>query len=106
MIILGWIGGITLALSSIPQLLRTIRDGHADGLSGVFIASWLIGEVLSLVYVAPTLNWPIIANYSINLLILLGIVYYKVWPRSSRKSFFLTRDERAAMFKKSGGEVG
>lgn len=93
MILIGWIGGILLALSSIPQAIRTVRDGNADGLSGFFIASWLIGEVLSLVYIGPTFNWPLIANYGINLLIVSLIGYYKVWPRDSRKFIDVMAEE-------------
>jgi|SRR5665213_2584726 len=109
MIIIGWIGGLILAISSLPQLLKTISDGHAEGLSTVFLLAWLIGEVLSLIYVTPTHNWPLIANYSANLFIVALIGYYKVWPRSSRNLIHrepLTRDQRSAIFNKGGGEVG
>lgn len=91
--LIGWAGGIILALSSFPQAVKTVRDGHADGLSSLFIASWLIGEVLSLIYVLPTFNLPLIANYSINLLIILLIGFYKIFPRFSRTVNTLSRDE-------------
>jgi uncharacterized protein with PQ loop repeat len=84
-IIVGWLGGIVLALSSLPQAIKTFREGNANGLSGAFIASWLVGEILSLAYVGPTYNWPLIASYGVNLLIVSVIGYYKVWPRDSRK---------------------
>ena len=86
--LIGWIASVILAVSSIPQLLKTVRDGHADGLSWAFIALWLIGEILSLVYVVPMLNWPLIANYSINLVIILVIGFYKMYPRSSQKLIY------------------
>lgn len=79
--LLGWAGAMLLSLSVIPQMLMTMKDGHAKGLSGYFIASWTIGEILTLVYVLPTGNIPLIANYVTNLTILSVIVYYKLFPR-------------------------
>lgn len=97
MIIIGWVGSILLAVSSVPQMFKTVRDGHADGLSSSFIASWFIGEVLSLIYVVPIGQWPLITNYGLNLAILSVIGYYKIWPRSSRSLNTLTKEERHAI---------
>jgi uncharacterized protein with PQ loop repeat len=83
--IIGWAGSIILGVSSIPQMKKVILDGHADGMAGSFLFCWTFGEILSLIYVAPSYNWPLIANYSINLVILLIIGYYKLFPRFSRK---------------------
>lgn len=92
--LLGWAASVVLAISSLPQCFKTVRDGHADGLSWAFIALWLIGEILSLAYVLPSMNWPLIANYGANLAILLIIGYYKMFSRFSRTPSTLTREER------------
>lgn len=81
MALVGWLGSIILAVSSVPQMFKTVRDGHADGLSWAFLALWVIGEILSLVYVAHDHNWPLIANYTLNLGIIFIILRYKALPR-------------------------
>lgn len=91
--ILGWSGSIILAISSFPQMVKTVRDGHADGLSWFFVSLWLIGEALSLGYVVLNLNWPLIANYGANLAIVMVIGFYKMFPRSSRIDNTLTPNE-------------
>ena len=81
---IGWLGAIILAISSLPQMIKTVRDGHASGLSWIFLLLWFVGEVMCLVYVAPDHNYPLIANYLINLVILSVIGYYKIFPQFSR----------------------
>lgn len=43
---------------------------------------WGFGEVLTLAYVFPKMELPLIFNYSANIVFLLVIGYYKVFPRS------------------------
>lgn len=38
--IIGWISAIFGILYPIPQMIRTIKDGHAQGISRKFILCW------------------------------------------------------------------
>lgn len=74
---IGWLGSIMLAVCAAPAAYKAYMDKHADGVSGPFIGLWLGGELLTLVYVAPDLNWPLIANYGANIFFVGIIAYYK-----------------------------
>ena len=78
---LGWIGGSLLAVCGIPQAIQAMKDGHANGLNWGFIGMWGMGEIFTLAYVFPKLDWPLLFNYSVNLIFLLPIVFYKLFPR-------------------------
>jgi uncharacterized protein with PQ loop repeat len=78
---LGWIGGTMLAICGIPQAIQCAKDGHANGLNWGFIGLWGGGEILTLLYVFPKLDWPLLFNYTVNLLFLSPIVFYKLFPR-------------------------
>ena len=82
----GWIGGILLAFCGVPQAIQSWRDGHSNGLNWAFISLWGIGEGLTLIYVIPKIDWPLILNYSSNLVTLAIIVWFKVCPRVYRES--------------------
>lgn len=74
----GWIGSIAFALSAAPQALKSIQDGHSDGIAGGMLTLWCIGEICSLVYVWPKKHVPLIANYILNFIFLCVIIYYKL----------------------------
>lgn len=76
--LIGWLGAAMLALCGAPAAYKAYMDKHAEGVSGPFIALWLGGEMLTLVYVAPSLNWPLIANYGVNI-VFVGIIAYYKW---------------------------
>lgn len=78
---IGWIGSWALALCGIPAALKSYKDGHSNGLSALFIALWFIGELLTLVYVWPKQDWPLIFNYLANIGLVAVMARYKFWPR-------------------------
>lgn len=77
---IGWLGSIFLALCAVPQLIKSYNEGHADGLSWGLLSLWLIGEALTLVYVFPKADWPLIFNYGVNIALLLVIMKIKLGP--------------------------
>jgi uncharacterized protein with PQ loop repeat len=81
--LIGWIGSVLLACCGIPQAYSSHKDGHSDGISHAFLWMWAIGEVLTFTYVLgfQTLSLPLIANYAVNILVLLVIIKYKYFPR-------------------------
>lgn len=75
----GYVGGALLAFCAVPLLIKTIRDGHARGVSLGFLLMWAVGEMLTLRYVAdvsPTV--PLIGNYVVNLSMVLIVLGYRL----------------------------
>lgn len=65
---IGWLSGLLLGACALPQVIHTWKTGKTDGLSVGFLAMWLGGEVLGLIYVAgfDTIPMPLLANYAAN----------------------------------------
>ena len=78
---IGWIGSILLALCGFPQAVKSYRDKNADGISSWFLAMWFFGEVFVLMYIFPEKQYPLIANYSANIVFVLIIIWYKLYPK-------------------------
>lgn len=79
--IIGWTGSILFALCGFPQALESYKSGNSNGLTWSFILMWLGGEILTMIYIFPKLDLPLIFNYSLNLVFLLVILRYKIKPR-------------------------
>lgn len=76
---IGWIGSWSLAVCGLPQAIKCIKDGNASGMSWEFILLWFIGEIFTLVYILQQNGLkPLIANYSLNVVFTLIILYIKV----------------------------
>lgn len=76
---LGFVGAVVLAVCAAPLTIQTVIDGHADGVNGWFLALWLIGELVMLVYVLlERLTLPLILNYAANVA-MVGIVSVYKW---------------------------
>lgn len=79
--IIGWIGAICFALSALPQTIKSIKEGHSNGLSWGLLFLWVIGESCSLIYVLDRNDLPLFTNYAINIIFLFIILYYKFFPK-------------------------
>jgi uncharacterized protein with PQ loop repeat len=75
--ICGWIGAISLAICGAPQAYRSLKTQSSDGISNAFLILWGIGELLTLVYILPKWDWPLIANYTVNIIFIGIIARYK-----------------------------
>ena len=75
--VIGWIGGICLAVCALPQAIKSYRTKSSGDLSLSFVLLWLVGELLTVAYIlTTTMQWPLLINYSINILCLLVIIRY------------------------------
>lgn len=74
---IGWVGGILLGMCALPELIHTIQKGTNDS-SWMFLGMWLGGELCLLVYVVPKKEYPLIFNYLFNVILISGLVYYKL----------------------------
>jgi len=77
---IGWAGSALLAFCGLPQAVQSWRTRSSDGISWGFLAMWGVGEILTLAYVAPMSEWPLIVNYSANIVFVSVIALYKL-PR-------------------------
>lgn len=78
---IGWTGSILFALCGLPQAIKSVREKNSRGLSWGFLGMWFTGEILTLIYILPKLDLPLIFNYCFNLFCLLPIMYYRAFPR-------------------------
>lgn len=75
---IGWIGSLLLAFCGLPQALESWRTKSSNGITWGFLLMWSFGELFTIIYVIPKLDWPLLFNYSANLVFLAVIAYYKV----------------------------
>lgn len=79
--ILGWLGSICLAICGVPQAWMSYKEKHSHGISWAFLLLWAFGEIFALAYVYDKLDLPLLLNYSINILILGVILWFKLKPQ-------------------------
>lgn len=79
--IFGWIGAVLLAFCGLPQAIESFKKGSSYGVTWGLISMWLLGEVFTLFYVYPKSDLPLLFNYFVNILFILIIGYYKIFPR-------------------------
>ena len=75
--IIGWLGGIMLAICTVPMAWQSYRQKHSNGISNLFIALWLAGELLTTIYVFPKHDYPLLFNYGLNMVCLAVVIRYK-----------------------------
>jgi hypothetical protein len=80
----GYAGAVLLAICAFPQMVMCAIDGHARGISNLFLLSWYFGEIFMLWYCMATFgaNNPLFYNYLANTVMLSVIVRYKIWERA------------------------
>lgn len=77
--IVGYVGGICLAMCGLPQAIQSYNQKHSDGLNVIFLLLWTIGEIFTIIYVIPIMSIPLFINYGANLIFLSIIWKYKIW---------------------------
>lgn len=76
--VIGWVGSIFLAICALPQAIHSYKTKNADGISHGLLWLWYFGELLTLIYISATsFSWPLVVNYSLNLVLLHVVLYYK-----------------------------
>jgi uncharacterized protein with PQ loop repeat len=85
--IIGWIGGICLSLCALPQAIKVHREKNANGTSHLMLWLWMFGEIFTLIYVSfEKFSLPLILNYSLNMVFVAVIFYYKYLYGKIRKT--------------------
>jgi uncharacterized protein with PQ loop repeat len=78
---IGWLGSILLAFCGLPQAIESYKTKSSAGLTWGFLVMWFIGEILTVIYIIPKWHWPLIFNYTANIIFLSVILYYKIKPK-------------------------
>jgi len=78
---IGWLGSMLFALCGLPQAIESYRKKHSRGLTWMFLLMWLFGEILTFAYVLPKMDYPLLANYVVNFLFLIVIIWFKAFPK-------------------------
>jgi uncharacterized protein with PQ loop repeat len=74
---IGLVGSLLLALSGIPEMIRTIRDKRCHVGWGLLLM-WFFGEVLCVVYGLQLGEIPLLINYLFNVVIISVMLFYKI----------------------------
>lgn len=77
--IFGFSGGLLLGLCAVPEAYQSIVRGHSGTISALFLGMWGLGEILTLIYVLRSrekLDWPLVLNYTVNLICIAIIITY------------------------------
>ena len=81
--VLGWAGASLFAFCAVPQVIQTVREGHARNLSSLFLWMWFWGAIFCAVgsiLDVGVVPW-LIFNYSLNVLCVTVLLKYKLFPR-------------------------
>jgi uncharacterized protein with PQ loop repeat len=81
--IIGWTGAIAFMLSAAPQAHLSWKQGHSRGISEWLLTLWMVGEILSIIYVLGKhgLDMPLLSNYIVNIVFISIIIKYKIRER-------------------------
>ncbi len=85
---IGWIGNILFAVCGLPQVIKTYRTRTAKDLSLLFLLMWLLGELLTFIYIligdweTGIPHFPLYFNYFVNVFMAGYLVYARlVYPK-------------------------
>lgn len=76
---LGLLAGIFGSIYPIPQAIKAIRNKNSKGFSKWFLLLWFLDKSITLIYVCTLLSTPLIVKYTIGLICVLIITYFKFW---------------------------
>lgn len=80
MTVIGSIGAFLLGVCSVPLALQSYREKKSD-ISGAFLWTWFIGEILTFIYALHLKDIPLTLNYLCNILLIGVVIYYKLFPK-------------------------
>lgn len=83
--LIGIVAGCLLAACGIPQAIKTVKDGHAEGLSLNFMLMLIFGIFLMGLYIFLEHGWDWILHgeYIISISVWSISIFYYLFPRRS-----------------------
>jgi len=80
--IIGWLGTLCLMGAGIPQLIKTINEGHASGLAWYYLLLVWFGMLFMLAYVCLTsFSLNLVFSYVFQMVIFGILIYKKKFPK-------------------------
>jgi len=74
--IIGYIGGVFLTVSGIPEVIRTIKDKKCH-IGWNMLVLWFLGEIFITTYAFHVGKMPLIINYVVNFFVVTIMLWYK-----------------------------
>ena len=86
--VIGWIASLLFALCGVPQAIACYRQGHAEGISKLFMWTWFVAEILMQDKVLSNHGWdmPLLVNYWFNTIVVGIILKYVYFPKPKNTS--------------------
>lgn len=84
--LIGWLAGISLTFCTVPQVCKCHKEGHAEGLAFGYLFFLFVGMLSMFLYVLGKYQFadkPLLFNYIFNVLLLLILWKYKIFPRDN-----------------------
>ena len=74
---IGYMGGLLLAICGIPEVIRTLKDSRCH-LGWPFLLLWFFGEVFMITYAVHLWDFPLIFNYLFNIVLVGIMLFFKI----------------------------
>lgn len=74
------IGSVLLALCALPEAIRSFKLKRCD-IGWGMLSMWLAGEICLVIFALQTVQYVLLINYFANILFLVIMVFYKLFPR-------------------------
>lgn len=79
--IIGWCGTVLLASAGLPQLYKTLLDGHALGLHWYYLLFIFFGLISMIIYVVCTsVSIQLLVSYGFQLIVFSILLWRKKYP--------------------------
>lgn len=77
----GWSSSVMIAVHMLPQLVKVLKEKHADGLSLGMLRLWYWAEWLALPYAIYYKTWAVVFIIVSSLIQATVFIHYKKHPR-------------------------
>ena len=77
----GWLSTLCFTIAGLPQVIKTIKEGHARGISTGFLFFWYLGNVTGAVYSIACRNVPLSIGFVVTVLFGSIMVKYKLFNK-------------------------
>ena len=72
---IGWLSTFCFTIAGFPQVLKTIKEGHARGISTGFLFFWFMGNVTGAIYAVSSGSFPLAIGFITT--VLFGSIIWK-----------------------------
>lgn len=83
--LIGWFSTGCFTVAGFPQVVKTVREGHADGVSTGFLIFWFLGNLLGSIYAFLAGSYPLAIGFTTSVFFGSIIWRYKLWRRHAAR---------------------